>query len=260
MNEQKFGPLPVLGLTMGGGILGFVLRKVMLKTGFDGKGIQISGHWTFTALLILSVLLLGCLAYLCRHMGTRSKYEENFAPSRFAGGCGLLAGVLLFISQLLGLLSTGDVFEMVVGALGIAGALSLCVLGALRCRGGSWLSLHGVVTAALAAILISRFRHWSSDPLLGDYCFQLLANVFAMLASYHLGCFRLDKGKRRVCIFHTMAAVFFSMISLADTGWETLLFNGAMILWLFPGVCDLNKPARPRRRLGGGFDETEAQE
>lgn len=248
MNEQKFGPMPIPALAVGGGAAGFILRLLMLKTGYDAEGIQISGSFPFVSLWILSALVLAGLAYLCLGMGRRCEYSKNFHPCLICGGCGLVAGVMLFVSRLIALLSVADSFDTIVAALGLAGGLSLCVRSALRCRGKAWLAMDMTVAMSLAAILIARFRHWTSDPLLGDYCFQLLANVCSMLAAYYLGGFCLDKGKRRISIFFSMSAVFFSMISLADGGLGNLLFNGAMILFLLSGCCSLRKPARPHRR------------
>ena len=255
MKQQKFGPLPLPVLTVGGGLLGFALRLVMLKTGYDQQGVQLPGNWAYMALWILSALVLGGLVYLCLHMGARAKYSENFGPSPVAGTCAMVSGLLFFVNRLMAVLSTGDVFDIAMAALGMAGALCLCVLGALRWKGTAWLSMSMVVTLALAGDLIARFRHWSTDPMLGDYCFQLLASLFSMLAAFHLGGFILDKGRRRTSLFCSMAAVFFSMISLADGGAENLLRSIAMILWLLTGCCSLNKPARPRRRPGDSREE-----
>lgn len=41
MKDQKFGPLPVLLLTLAGGIVGFFLRLRMLAVGYDAQGVQI---------------------------------------------------------------------------------------------------------------------------------------------------------------------------------------------------------------------------
>ena len=112
----------------------------------------------------------------------------------------------------------------------------------------------------MAALLICRFRGWSADPLLGDYCFELLAVVASMVAAYQLAGFPLGKGRRRASIFCSMAAVFFSCISLADSGWTNRLFFAAMILWQLTGCCSLAKPAPRRRKLGGGFEEAQETE
>ena len=49
MKDQKFGPLPVLLLTLAGGIVGFFLRLRMLAVGYDAQGVQIPGSWPFVA-------------------------------------------------------------------------------------------------------------------------------------------------------------------------------------------------------------------
>ena len=144
-----------------------------------------------------------------------------------------------------------------VYVLGVGAAFALAFQGYLRVSGRASAPAGMLVCLYLAALLICRFRDWSKDPLLGDYCFELLACVFAMLAAYQLAGFPLGRGRRRASIFCSMAAVYFSCVSLADAGWTDRLFFAAMALWQFTGVCSLEKPVHRRRKLGGGFEETD---
>lgn len=254
MKEQKFGPMPVLALTAAAGLMGFFLRRAMLSLGYDALGVQISGHWTYICLWVLSALTLGCLFFLCRGMGDRSSMEDNLKPSLLSGICGILAGVLLLVCCLMGLLEQPGTLDMVVCAVGLAAGLCMALGGWLRISGQANGPAGLVITVFLAMWLIRHFRAWSSDPLLGDYCFRLLAVICSMIASLQLAGFPLGMGKRRACMFYSMAAVFFCCISLADGGAQNLLFYGSMGLWLLTGSCTLTRPRR-RRKLGGGFVE-----
>ena len=230
MKEQKFGPIPVLLLTLTGGLAGFVLRLMMLTVGYDAQGVQIPGSWPMVSLWVLSGVVLVGLALLCFGMGARSGLEENFQASPVAGTCAIVAGLAFLVHSLVQLLNNPDLFSMVVYALGLGGGSALAYNGYLRLSGKVSGPAGMLVSLYLAALLICRFRGWSADPLLGDYCFQLLAVIASMVASYQLAGFPLGKGRRRASIFWSMTAVFFSCISLADPDWTGRLFFAALVL------------------------------
>ena len=257
MKKQTIGPMPVLGLTLVGGAVGIVLRLRMLSIGYDGRGIQISNSWTYVTLWVLSGLFLLGLALLCRRMGDRAGCEENFPASPLAAVGAFLGAVGLLACSTVKLLGNPDIFDLIVNILGLAAASALAVSGYLRLSGRQSAAALMVVSLYLATWLVSQFRRWSADPQLGDYCFQLLACVFAMLASYQLAGFPLKRGRRRAALFCTMAAVFFCLISLVDgAAWP---FYAAIALWLLTGGCSLSRPAPRRRKLGGGFEEEREQ-
>lgn len=251
MKKQTIGPVPVLGLTLAGGAVGIFLRLRMLSMGYDGQGIQIPNSWPYVTLWVLSGLFLLGLALLCRRMGDRASYEENFSASPLAAVGAFLGAVGLLACSTVKLLGNPDVFDLIVNILGLAAASALAVSGYLRLSGRQSAPALMVVSLYLATWLVSQFRRWSADPQLGDYCFQLLACVFAMLASYQLAGFPLKRGRRRAAIFCTMATVFFCLISLVDGAvWP---FYAAIALWLLTGGCSLSRPAPRRRKLGGGY-------
>lgn len=258
MKEQKFGPLPLLALTLAGSIAGFFLRIAMLRNGYDELGVQITGSLPYVILWVLTFLVLGGLGVLCSFMGNRNGLEENLTPSLPAAVGGALGGILLFASCLMGLLRKPDLFDTLVYSLGLA-ASALLVMNAWLRRSGKANAPAGLVMVLfLALYLVSRFRDWSRDPLLGDYCFELLACVFAMLAAFRLAGFPLNRGRRRSCLFWSLATVYCSIVSLADP--DNRLFFGAMALWLLTGTCTLLRPAPRRRKLGGGYVDEEAKD
>ena len=129
MKDQKFGPIPVLLLTLAGGLAGFVLRLMMLTVGYDAQGVQIPGSWPMVSLWVLSGVVLIGLAALCLGMGKRAGLEENFKASPVAGAGAMVAGLVFFVCSLVQLLDKPDLFSMVVYALGLGGGSALAWQG-----------------------------------------------------------------------------------------------------------------------------------
>lgn len=164
MKDQKFGPIPVLLLTLAGGLAGFVLRLMMLTVGYDAQGVQIPGSWPMVSLWVLSGVVLIGLAALCLGMGKRAGLEENFKASPVAGAGAMVAGLVFFVCSLVQLLDKPDLFSMVVYALGLGGGSALAYNGYLRLSGKVSAPAGMLVSLYLAALLICRFRGWSADP------------------------------------------------------------------------------------------------
>lgn len=250
--KQKFGPMPVLAITLVGSICGFILRKLMLAHGYDELGIQITGSLPYVGLWALTFLVLGGLGFFCYGMGTRSSMAANWKPSVLACVGGVVSGLLLAGANLIAILDNPSAFQAAACYLGMISGVVVACGGFLRLKGKHYGPLGMVVPLYLALWVVTHFTVWSTDPLLGDYCFQLLACIFSMLASVHLAGFPIGRGSRRLSLFYALGAVYFCSISLAHR--EEFLFYLAMLLWLVTGLCDLHKPVR-RRKLGGGFTE-----
>lgn len=252
MKAQKYGPLPLWGVALGAGLLGLLLRSLMFALGTDAGGVMIPGHWTYVCLWLLSAAAAGALALICKDMGTGEGMEGNLTASLSAALGTALGGILLSAGSLMELLQHRDTLNTAAGALGIAAGLCLVYLALLRKDGKANTPAFFVVTVFAAASLISRFRVWSTDPILGDYCFRLLASVSAMLAAFHLSGFPIGKGQRRRTLFFSALCVLFSLISLREGDLSQKLYFGGMALWLLLGSCSAEKPKKPRRVLGGG--------
>ena len=181
MKDQKIGPLPIPVFVLVGGLAGFFLRLQMLAVGYDSQGVQITGSWPYASLWVLSGLVLIGLAVLCLGMGKRSGLEENFKAAKIPAVCAVLSAAGLFVYSIVNLLNHTDLFSIVVYVLGVGAAFALAFQGYLRVSGRASAPAGMLVCLYLAALLICRFRDWSKDPLLGDYCFELLACVFAMV-------------------------------------------------------------------------------
>lgn len=236
MKKQTVNSYLILVVTVLGGLAGCVLRSAMLS----------GASWAYAALWGLSTLVFLALIPLCAQAGTDCAMERNLPRRSIIKGilppavCTGLGGVAFFVTFLVKLLEGGlDTLGLIAAVLGLFGGGCLLIQAYLRHSGKASASAAGIITIALVADLFCRFRHWSSDPLLEDYCFQLLAHVFSMLAAYYLMGFPMGKGKRRLCIFYSMIAAFFGLICLGDKDISTKLFYIGLVLWLAFGGCDL---------------------
>ena len=70
-----------------------------------------------------------------------------------------------------------------------------------------------------------------------DYAYILSSTSFLMLATYHRASFDLNVGKRRPYAFCSLAAIFFSYLSLI--GSENILFFMSVAVWLTTDLCSL---------------------
>lgn len=126
-----------------------------------------------------------------------------------------------------------------------ATALCWSVTAFLRQRGkkvSPWLLMLPAVF--FGAELVAEFRFWGSDPRILDYCYELLALIATMCATFHLSGFCFDKGQRRLTGFFAMAGVYFNGIALADAvGGEALLKLGC-VAWLLVNLCLLLRPVK----------------
>ncbi len=237
MNHDKFSPAFLLLPAILGGAAGIALRMYML-----------AGHaWAYPALWVLCGLVVAVFAIgsvcLCKDssMGvtlSRASVVKGFLPPSVM----MLLGALPWgAASIMILLNYDDVFAAIAGALGLVAAACLCVQALLRREGKASAAAGMVITLALVVDLISRFRHWSSDPMVRDYCFQLFACLFAMLAAFHLAGFPMNLGRRRTAIFTALCAGFFCLICLADPGTDSRLHYAGLALWLLGGGCSLQK-------------------
>ncbi len=240
MKKETISPSVLLIPAVLGGFAGFMLRLYMLAD-YD---------WAYPVLWIVSGMVMLLLLFGASRMGKDGSMESNLTSAPvFKGGISpvipmLFGAVCLGAASVMGLLNYGDGFDAAAAALGLISAACLGVQAFLRREGSASPAAGMVIALALAVDLISRFRHWSSDPLVSDYCFQLLACLFSMLAAFHLAGFPLGQGKRRTTIFMSFSAVFFCLICLADGGLDSRLHYGGLAVWLLGGGCVLRQPQR----------------
>ena len=108
-------------------------------------------------------------------------------------------------------LSPAREFDRGLAVLGILAALSWIVQAACSCRGKKpHAAIYFLPVICWGVRLVRDFRVWSRDPVILDYCYSLLALIFALCAMLELGGFAFDRGKRRLTAFFTLGGIFFA--------------------------------------------------
>ena len=224
-------------IVLGSGLLGLLLRLHLMGTE-DAKGLLASGHPAELILWILTGCVLALLLYGTRNLLEADKYFFNF-PASLPGGIGtLLAAMGIAITSLIELYDGADFMGSITAWLGIIAALALILAASCRWKGYHPSRLcYAAVCLYLMVRLIFLYRHWSADPQLQDYCFQILAAVFLMLAAYHRAAFAADAGKRRPYAFFNLASIYFCCLSLTSPE-HIPLYLGAGV-WMLMDLCSL---------------------
>lgn len=199
----------VLGMLAGAGLRVYQLTRCMTETGLIVPGSRILyGMLGFAVVgVILTAILCGRLN---RVLGT----ERCFCAAQGYLFADLAAAVVVFYGSLQRLLDGGNLYIFAGGmaAAVLLAAAALCY--GKQSRATFWLLLLPCVF--LAVQLINDFKRWSTDPLVIDFCFRLLAQLCGMLAVFHLSGFPLNVGRKRLTVFWSVGTVVFTAMLLPD--------------------------------------------
>lgn len=222
----------------------YILRLQQLRTAYDETGMIRRGAGTgfFTWFTIAVVVLLAVYALF---LGRRKTYAAAVSRSPVAatgiclGAFGVLAGsVLVYFAPEKStdrLLALGSLFT------------SLCWLG-MAVGGLQGKRLHPLLyfppVLAYGARLALDFRSLSSDPVILDYCYPLLALIFTLGALVELGAFAFDRGKRRLTAFFLLGGVFFCAAALAEASLADAALTGGALVYLFTNAWVLLRPGK----------------
>lgn len=227
--------LPWLTLIAGG--FGLALRVWQMSTK-NAEGFFARGHISSILLYIFSALVVAGLIVATRPLRQADKYRFNF-PASTVGGVGALVAAFAFgLTSAMELIDGGDFLTVLACLFGILSAVALVFIAHCRWKGLHPSTLfHTAICAWLMLRLICMYRHWSSDPQLLDYCFQLLALVCMMLSSYHRATFDANFGRRHSYVLFNQAGVYFCCLALA--GPENVLFFLGGAVWMITDLCNL---------------------
>lgn len=245
--ERKSGGVPVMIMTVILAGLGFFLRRAQLQTAFDEIGLIPGSKMPLIWVSIAVVLLFAVMSFLLRK---RKKYQTLSSTRMLplAGGC--LAGGLLAVGSVLMLLAGSQKMDLLLGFSGVVAAACWIAVSVLRYRGTkAHTALYLLPTLFFVIELICRFRLWTRDPVILDYCFDLFALIAIMCALIHVAGFCLDQGARRLAVFYALCGIYFSAVSMAGAAVEVVLHYLAAVIWLLVQLWLLLRPM-PRKPRG----------
>lgn len=245
--------LPLLAVAAG--IFGWFLSRQLYRWGMDEKGLLVANHPLSWLLWIVVGGALTVIALRVRKLDGSDLYEDNFAPSLWAGIGNILAGAGFLLTAVL-----ND--PVMVGNLGIAWALlgllsgpCLLLAGICRIRGKKpFFALHMVPSLFLMLHIINHYQTWSGNPQVQDYVFSLLGAMALVLFAYYTAAFGVDSGNRRMHLGMGLAAICLCMVALSQT--EYLFLYAGGMLWAESDLCSLNpKPRAPQTEEGEVSDD-----
>lgn len=236
--ESIFQPklLPLLPLITG--IIGAVLRFVLLHTQVGPDGLLPSNHPISILLYILTACTLAVLV-LCvlplkadpRH--NRRLFHRSVRP---AFGC-MFAGIGILLTGLQQLMGQQDILTTITMVMAFVAALCFGFLAYARQKGTRpHYLVHTGIIVFLMLQLVCQYRVWSPEPQLELYFFQLLASVFLMLSAYQAICLDTRKGERWLYVLFSQAALFFCCLSLTD---PMRFFYLGMGIYCATNLCSL---------------------
>lgn len=228
-------------------VTGAILRYWNLSSAVDLLGLFTPNHpstLVLTAGSCLFVLLFLILSYLSPGRGGSHNVLTYDTGSTILG---LTAGILMLLGVILNAVFTGlDVWNGILLILGVLSSVSLMILSKLRKSGNKTPVWELFPIVFLLVKLFIQFKDWSTDPVILDYCFQLLALIFSLLAVYGSAGFCFDRGAPRKTLFYSACGIFFSAMATADglqgEQFYAYCFDLGMILWLVSVVLCLLKP------------------
>ena len=223
---------------LGAGILGVLLRAWLFGTRTEETGLLAADHPAKILLWILTVIVAAAVLLGTRNLKEAAKYSFNFPASlQGAIGCGF-AALSMGITAVAEWIVYPDRLTVIASVLGVLSAAALLFLAYNRYKGQRQSILyHGVVCLCLMFRLVSQYRHWSSDPQLMDYGFQLLATVCLMLSCYQNAAFDAGTGNRRLHTIVHLGAVYFCCTSLLGSG--NVTFYLGCTVWMISNFCNL---------------------
>ena len=241
-------------LIPGCGILGLLLRILLAATGTDGKGLIVSNHPAWIALLALTCAVFAALLLSGGTIRGAADYRASFPRSVPAPVAGVAAAIAA-IASLIRHLHADPVIAippniMTTAAFWLSGAIMVLAAIAFILAGLCRLTerkvpfgLHVVICIWFALEMLNLYQAWSFDPQLQDYCFQLFCAIALAITAYQLACFDIGRGSHRKLWFWALAATYLCCLCL-DSG----LFYIAGADWAWSNLTTLRR--RQRKTMG----------
>lgn len=245
--EQKLGRVKVMLVTIAAAAAAYGLRLCQLNTMYDETGLVKagSGKGILTWLCLGMVLAWAVYAFFLR---PRKKYAAIASPGRGVFAASLIGAAGVALGSVALIVDLQKQTDLLLAAFGLVTALCWVVIALDRLRRRTAPAVLFMIPALFFAVkLIFEFRNWSRDPMILDYCFDLLALICVMCASFHLGGFCFDAGRRRITAFFCGCGVIFGAAAMAGGMIREFCMTGGGMVWLLANLWLLLRPARKSR-------------
>lgn len=232
-------------MTLFAAVPGFLLRSYLYASAIDRKGLMISGHWAIWGLLGLTLLFFTGLVLLARNPEEELDYWDCFAPSFLRSSGAFITAIAILLRTLWGSVPLAEYVDKITVLFGICAGISLLFVGLASLSGAKPSFLcHSAISIYFALQMVDQYRNWSSDPQLMDYVFYVAAFICLMLSAYFLAQFQVDTRNHRSLWVSAMAAVYFCIVAIPESGDTFFLLVCAF--WAF--TCTPQSEPRPRYR------------
>lgn len=228
--------------TLGAGALGFALRLVLYRVGFDEKNILSATHPLHLACLALTAGVAVYLALAVRGLKGSGDPAANFPASPLRGILTLLAAAFTALHALTLSREADTAMNLLRTALSCTAAvcMGLCALTQKRFAALA-AACRGIVCIFFAADMLCRYQTWSGSPQLPDYTFQVFACALLALLSYQRLAFDTGLGKRRSLLWCGLMGIFLCLVCAA--GPETRVYYVGGAYWAAACLCSILPPA-----------------
>lgn len=245
LKKVEYLPLTVLAF----GILGLALRRLLYAFAVDEKNLLVSGHPLETALWAVVLAGVAVIVLFVRKLDGSNAYEDNFGPSAVAALGHFLMGYSILMLVLLDEPGMPGRIGTVWQVMGFVTAPALVWAGFCRLKGKKpFFLIHGLTSVFLLLHVVTHYQHWSGNPQLQDYVFDLFAAVMLMLFSYYAAAFEAGMGKRRMQLATGLLALLLCGVSLSGTEFPGLYVSGSV--WAAADLCRLMPKPKPRESEG----------
>ena len=223
-------PAAVAALCTLSGFFCIVLRRWLLNTGVDQKGLLVKGH---PGDLISWGIVIICLGALCA-LTLYYKPQCHFNSEKAYGGVPQVCA----LASVSGLLGFGNGLAAVTTIVAFAVAVCCVVQQMLQiCKKEIPTLLHCVPVIFYLLFLLCRYQSWSREPQLQLSVFSLLALVGLTVTAYQRAAFSAGLGNSKVYFFFSNASLLLCLAAVVGSDMP-LFFSLMAIATLFDG-CSL---------------------
>ena len=243
--KRKFSRVNMMVAAVALAVASFFLRLGQVAAAFDENGMVTGKGVVFFSLFSVAVTAL--FALYSYTLKKRKSYRAIAGQDLPVLAVSVGATMLMIGASAALLLRPTQAADRVVAIGGMMTGVCWGATAAGRYLGKKvHLSLFMIPAVYYVVVLVLRFRFWTRDPIIIDYCYDLFALISLMCASFHLGGFCMDEGHRRLTTFFNLCSVFFSAAALVQANKADALSYVAAILWMMSNLWLLLRPSREK--------------